>query len=382
MRFVSPLLKRVVYPCLAAAGYFRSLKKSGLAVITYHGVLPQDYKRIDPGLDGSLVTTDTFRKQLRLLKANYNVISPEEMHSWCLGERELPHRAVLITCDDGLLNNLTEMLPVLEQEGLQCLFFVTTASAGDVPSLLWYEELLLILLRAPAGHFRFTIGDVNFEGSLRSPDDRRGLWWRLVLDFSRVDSNDRELSLAQLRSRFGLENSLAYLEKNYPASCCGLRLLTRAELQRLAAAGMTIGAHTCTHPVLALQPVEVAWKEIAESRNRLESVVGRKIWAFAYPFGHSDSVTPQVMSMAQEAGFEAAFMNIDGGLGADLPLYAIPRVHVNADMNMAEFEAHVSGLYRSLQRRFSPATAASVALDFNSNPRLQMREPVPKEKTA
>ena len=44
-------------------------------------------------------------------------------------------------------------------------------------------------------------------------------------------------------------------------------------------------------------------------------------------------------------------MNIGGGLGAELPPHAIPRVHVNAGMTLSEFEAHVSGFYESLQRR-------------------------------
>jgi hypothetical protein len=35
-----------------------------------------------------------------------------------------------------------------------------------------------------------------------------------------------------------------------------------------------------------------------------------------------------------------------------MPPFALPRVHVSSEMNIAEFEAHVSGLYRSLRQRF------------------------------
>ena len=70
----------------------------------------------------------------------------------------------------------------------------------------------------------------------------------------------------------------------------------------------------------------------------------------AYPFGDEGSVTPRVVAMTKQAGFDAAFLNIGGGLGSVLPLHAIPRVHVNAGMSLAEFEAHVSGFYESLQR--------------------------------
>ncbi len=55
--------------------------------------------------------------------------------------------------------------------------------------------------------------------------------------------------------------------------------------------------------------------------------------------------------MAQEAGYAAAFLNVGGGLGMNLPPYALPRVHVTAGMNLGEFEAHVSGFHARLQQR-------------------------------
>jgi peptidoglycan/xylan/chitin deacetylase (PgdA/CDA1 family) len=382
MRFVSPFLKRVVYPCLAGGGYFRSRKRSGLAVITYHGVVPRGYQRIDSGLDGGLVETEMFRRQLRLLKSNYNVISPDEMLSWCRRECELPPRAVLLTCDDGLRNNLTEMLPVLRQEELRCLFFITGASAGDTSRMLWYEELLLLLLQVPSGAFRVSTDNFEFAAELGSREPRRRLWWNLVKDLSRLDFHSRQLFLDRAYAHVEPETSVEFREKVYPHALNWLGLMTRTEVRQMAAAGMTIGAHTCSHSVMAQQPPELARQEIKESRERLESVLNRKIWAFAYPFGQTDTVSPEVVSMAQEAGFAVAFMNVGGGLGAELPLYAIPRVHVNADMDLAEFEAHVSGFYGELVRRFGRRAANPLKLDFNSKCTVPRGKPVSKQKTA
>ena len=134
------------------------------------------------------------------------------------------------------------------------------------------------------------------------------------------------------------------------ASCRRFGLLTRAELRELASAGMTIGAHTLSHPMLSQLPPELAYAEISESRMRLESALQKRVWAFAYPFGDPQSVTPQVLAMAQEAGYEAAFLNFGGGLGTDLPPYASAPRACYAGMSLAEFEAHVSGFYARLQR--------------------------------
>ena len=362
MRFVSPTLKWVVYPCLAGTGYFRAARRPGLAVITYHGVLPPGYKPIDPGFDGSLITAAMFRQQLRLLKTKYTVISPEDMLSWCRKGWELPPRAALLTCDDGFLNNLTEMLPILLDEGLRCLFFVTGASFGEQRTMLWYEELFLLFLRAPAGDFKISAAGIEVGGILGPREQRRDLWWGIVRRLSQSDVATRERFLHAAHSHFGMGRSLDHFLANYREARRHFCLLTRTEVQQLAAAGMTLGAHTLTHPILAQQPLELAWNEIVESRARLESVIGKQVWAFAYPFGDAGSVSPQVMAMVKQAGFDAAFLNIGGGLGANLPLHGIPRVHVNARMSLAEFEAHVSGFHESLRRGLRKPPQADVPI--------------------
>ena len=52
---------------------------------------------------------------------------------------------MLLTCDDGLLNVVTEMLPVTVANGAQKLLFVTGTSASESASMLWYENLYLWL---------------------------------------------------------------------------------------------------------------------------------------------------------------------------------------------------------------------------------------------
>ena len=349
MRIVSPFLKRVLYPSLSLAGVFHRTSAAGLAIVTYHGVLPQGYEPVDAGFDGNLISAEMLRRQLRLLKAYYNLISPDDFLAWREGRRELPPRAVLLTCDDGLLNCLTDMLPVLQQEAVRCLFFVTGASAVESRTMLWYEELFLLFLRAAAGHFEISSEGVVIHGELGSREERRAIWWNSVKRLSQVDTGSRASFLRVARMQFGLEAGRDFDEKN-PASCRRFGLLTCAELRQLASAGMTIGAHTLSHPMLSQLPVALAYAEITESRARMESALQQPVWAFAYPFGDPQSVTPQVLAMAQKAGYAAAFMNFGGGLGTALPAYALPRVHVTAGMSLAEFEAHVSGFYARLQR--------------------------------
>jgi hypothetical protein len=254
------------------------------------------------------------------------------------------------------------MVPVLLDESLRCLFFVTGASGGVERTMLWYDELLLVLLRAPAGEFEICWADVHISGILGAREQRRALWWTAVKRLSQVDAKSRDGFLRAAHSYFNLERSLDFYRAHHPQTERHFCLLTRTELQRLADAGMSIGAHTLTHPILAQLPPDQAWVEISESRALLEAAVGKRVWAFAYPFGDAGSVTPRVVAMTKEAGFAAAFLNTGGGLGAILTVHALPRVHVSAGMRLPEFEAHVSGFYESLQRSIRRTPQARVPL--------------------
>ena len=55
------------------------------------------------------------------------------------------------------------------------------------------------------------------------------------------------------------------------------------------------------------------------------------------------------IEIAKHAGYACAFVNYGGGFETTVPAFAVPRVHVTADMTLGEFEAHVSGLHRDLR---------------------------------
>ena len=360
MRIVSPFLKRIVYPTMSKAGLFRRLPAEGLAVVTYHGVIPDGYEPIDPALDGNLITADTLCRQLRFLKTNYNVVWPEEALAWLERKGKLPTRAVLLTCDDGLLNCRTDMLPVLIDEAVCCLFFVTGASAGRERVMLWYEELFLLFLRGAAGRVEIDSGELVTRCELGSLEQRRDLWWSFVKRLSGVSVEARCSFLAAARIRLGASGVPNFGELN-SASVRRFGLLNASGLRELAAAGMRIGAHTMSHPMLSQCSRETASEEIAQSRAALESVLGKPVRAFAYPFGDSQSVTPEVLAMPRAAGFSAAFMNCGGGLATPLPQFSLPRIHVTSNMSLGELDAHVSGFYAWLQRRTHRAHEPALA---------------------
>jgi hypothetical protein len=181
---------------------------------------------------------------------------------------------------------------------------------------------------APAVEVAFP--DLNLTARLDASSDRRSLWWSWVKELSRYDALCRIHQHEPSRRRFFV--------------------LTLEELRQLVANGMFVGAHTLSHPVLAQASADGAWSEIAESRQALEAALCKPVWAMAYPFGDPASAGVREFEVTERAGYKCAFLNCGGGFPANMPRFAIPRVHVTSDMTLGEFEAHISGFHDRLKQ--------------------------------
>jgi peptidoglycan/xylan/chitin deacetylase (PgdA/CDA1 family) len=340
MRLVSPLLKHAVYPVLHHSGWLNRITPTGgYAVVNYHGVVPADHSSHEVFLDGNLVQPRAFRQQLQFLKSHYHIVHPDDFRASIEQGRQLPPRSVLVTCDDGLLNVLTDMLQVLQSERVSCLFFVTSASCSNEPGMLWYEELYH-LMRAKALTPDLQLPEEVTESA--SSVSFRARWWSEVRSASQLDAKARTDWMRQVRDRREPTSALSS-ERRW-------RLLNISELRQLAEAGMVIGAHTRSHPVLSLCDEEEARLEIQENKNSLEKALGMPVWAFAYPFGNPSTMGERELRLAREAGFACAFLNVEHWGTGSPDLFGLPRTHVTSDTTLPEFAAHLSGLHARLQR--------------------------------
>jgi peptidoglycan/xylan/chitin deacetylase (PgdA/CDA1 family) len=343
MRFVSSILRRVIYPALYRVGWLeRIAPPRDCTVVTYHGLIPADHSPIEEFLDANLVHPERFRQQLRFLKSHYRIIDPEDFRAWIEQGKVLPDRAVLVTCDDGLVNTLTDMLPILQDEEIPCLFFVTGASCSRTPGMLWYEELYHLMRSGQPGDTDLVPANDGADSSNAKGFVSR--WWNTVREASRLDSQTRADWMESLRSRCTLPQVLGS-ERRW-------RLLNLTELTKLADAGMSIGAHTLSHPVLTECSEQEARREIIESKTIIGSALGRPVWAFAYPFGNSSTVGDKDVRFAQEAGFTCAFLNVDNGGTKRSDPFVLSRIHITLAMGLPEFAAHLSGFHIRLQRLF------------------------------
>jgi peptidoglycan/xylan/chitin deacetylase (PgdA/CDA1 family) len=80
--------------------------------------------------------------------------------------------------------------------------------------------------------------------------------------------------------------------------------LTWEQIEKLQQTGIIFGSHTCTHPMLPSLSREEIHRELAASKECLETRLGQEINWLAYPHGVS---TSEIQKMAEVAGYKAAF---------------------------------------------------------------------------
>lgn len=78
------------------------------------------------------------------------------------------------------------------------------------------------------------------------------------------------------------------------------------------ARGVSVGAHTVSHPILSRVSPEQARREIAESKRTIEGELGCPVRNFAYPNGARVDFDDTTKTILSECGFDCALTTIFG----------------------------------------------------------------------
>lgn len=112
-------------------------------ILVYHNILPTA-EAAAQRIRGADLTMrpEVFAEQMRFLKErNIPVVSLGALVDALEGKRTLPPKAVVITFDDGRLNQLTHAVPILRQYGFTATFFPFTHAMDRNPRYLTWAQL-------------------------------------------------------------------------------------------------------------------------------------------------------------------------------------------------------------------------------------------------
>jgi peptidoglycan/xylan/chitin deacetylase (PgdA/CDA1 family) len=111
-------------------------------ILAYHSVAPRE-AGTPAGSNAYVVTPETFDAQMTYLRdEGISVVSLSALVDALAGEgAPLPTRAVVITFDDGWINQYRHALPVLRKFGYTATFFVFTNPIGRDDRFVTWDQL-------------------------------------------------------------------------------------------------------------------------------------------------------------------------------------------------------------------------------------------------
>jgi len=256
-----------------------------LAVLTYHRVdEPSD--QLHPGLISA--TPRAFEEQVAWLARSYRVVSLADVVQRQAGGPALPRRSVLLTFDDGYRDFADHAWPALLRLGVPATLFVPTAFPGDPGRAFWWDRLHRAMSR-PA-----------LPESVDTPLGRLELATPAARTAASRRIRTRLKSMPHDRAMAAVDEITALLGGDAPRRS----VLDWDELRALVSAGLEVGAHTRTHPLLDRIPEAELDAEIGGSRLDLERELGHAPVAIAYPNGNHSA---EVRAATAAAGFTVAF---------------------------------------------------------------------------
>jgi peptidoglycan/xylan/chitin deacetylase (PgdA/CDA1 family) len=235
----------------------------GLAVLIYHRVGSE----ADP-LRPRMATADEFRRQMRVLARYFRPCGLAEGLRQ-LRDGHLPSRSVAVTFDDGYADNARIALPILCEERVPATFFIATAYLDG--GRMWNDTVIEAVRRLAPGDHPFPHASLETI-SVPHTLDRRPLALGLLEAIKHLPQAERQAAADALQ---GLAT------QPLPGSL----MMRRHEVQSLIEAGMEVGGHTRSHPILSGLSAERAEEEIVGGLDDLASITGRRPSLFAYPNG-------------------------------------------------------------------------------------------------
>ena len=277
---------------------------NNIMVLVYHRVG-------DIGIDSRKlsITTKLFEEQLIYLKENYNIIRTDD--NW----DDAPNDSVVLTFDDGYYDFYNTVRPILEKNAIPATVFVSTGNIGKDGGL-WGDVLEQLLYEAelPDSKDGFVFKGNNYV--FHNNEERIQVMFQLRNILKNDTCKNRNKMLGALENALGV---IYEPRENH-------RIMNEKEILKCSKSPyITIGAHTITHCCLAFEDAKTQYYEMKKSKEHLESITGKAIDVFAYPYGTHEDFNCETIDLAIQIGFKKVFAAYEGMTSSKYVNGRIPR---------------------------------------------------------
>lgn len=279
-------------------------QKARLSVLILHRVLPEPDLLFPDEADAS-----RFNEVCGWVKSWFNVL-PLDRAVAHIKAGTLPARAACITFDDGYADNYHVAMPILQRHGLTATFFIATGFLDG--GRMWNDTIIETLRASTEPTLDFSALGLG-QYRIASIAEKRAAIVALIGQIKYRPGDER----------VGVSEQLSHL--------AGVQLpqdlmMTSHEVKAMRRAGMQVGAHTVSHPIMASLTDEQARQEIGASKIYLEQLLGEPVGLFAYPNGKpGQDYSQQTVEVVRSLGFDAAVSTQWGASGMGNDMFQIRR---------------------------------------------------------
>jgi peptidoglycan/xylan/chitin deacetylase (PgdA/CDA1 family) len=269
-----------------------------LTVLLYHRVLPD--RRQEFTLDRAVVDSDPacFDRHMEFVASSCTPIDLAQLLAFLHGEAKLPDNPVMVTFDDGYLDNREYALPVLRRYGIRALFFISSSYVSERRTF-WWDRLAYLFHET-----RVKVARVGFPTDLvlRVGEDRA----RAERTVLRIIKTHRGLDVDRFLTELGVGLEVDW-SPGLDRRLADENIMTWDDIRALRDGGMDIGSHTRTHRVLDTVEPSALDGELVASRTDIEREIGGRVTALAYPVGRPVRRLPLLERAVRDAGYRVGF---------------------------------------------------------------------------
>jgi peptidoglycan/xylan/chitin deacetylase (PgdA/CDA1 family) len=299
---------------------FRWAHRGQALILTYH--------RFSEREGGAPISARAFTEQVEYLSAHYTLVPLSQLAD-CVRKREIPPNLAAITIDDGYRDAYEIAYPILRKHCAPATVFVVTEFVEGT-TWLWTDKTRYLMELAAPRALEIEIGGGKLRLELNG-DASRELAARAVNAALKPLSEEARGATIE---RLALDLRVKPPER--PPAEYGA--INWRQAREMADAGVEIGSHTLTHPILTHLGDDRLREELGRSRDRIQYALGRKVETFCYPNGDYD---PRALLEVARAGYQCA-VTTEVGLNNERndPL-ALRRIH--GEYDLARFVKSTSG---------------------------------------
>ena len=310
-------------------------KKSGAIILMYHSVAEKpEAQFIDPR---DHVPPDIFEKQMEFLSRQRKVISLQELLDMLrLGETPKAG-SVVITFDDGYLDNLTVAAPILDRLRLTATIFLPTGYI-DRGENQWVDQVFTAFKFRTSDELIWDHGQ-KYKYNLINPKECNLAYQTLCSHFLCTNAEKRRSLLKML------------LNQLLPSARPPRLTMTWEDIQTLQANHQCflIGCHTAEHIDLTSVSHHEALRELTSCAKWVEEKLGIQAQHFCFPYGRTSK---QLRLLVAKAGFNSACGSddYDPVINSRTNPFKLPRIEAPPSMSRFDIltETANSGFWRRM----------------------------------